>query len=907
LHTGEYDPALPLSLVRRQWAWVAGPPQYHDTLYPLRACEGYVNLDAYKEWTLDWPGSEATAHPCLGVNRQALEAVRDRLDTQPAGAVLRDQLFFEDSPARRAKLVAGLLRDCQWTSPYGVVRHGLKESWRSHFLWAVRAGWAIQADELFSSAELDPETRRAVRAQIAAFCQLMAEPDFNPRGSMVHLGNPNMPINRFMGLAFAAATIPDHPLAPAWLDVAGRYVGYKLAMNAAPGGAWSELISYYYASAPMLANGALMAAGAGQLDPATREVAAQVVEFTLKLLTPPDPRFGGRRLVPGFGHEGLLGNTGQNDGGAHFLTAAALLRDHAPERAAALAWAWDQMGRPAGNSFDTGFGDRTILHADLAERATPAVVRHALASAWLPGFGAVLRAHAGEADETYLAYRQGYLASHSDENQGDFVLYARGAPLTVMSLHGYPLHQHPDYIKLCQEFGWHSRVRFGEQANTGGWPGGGVRSQIHAHAFGDSLDYLRGEGDYGPQRWTRQIVLLKGRRPADPETIVFRDSFAPRDGRPAALERKWWYQRTLGTAEQIRPREDGFDYLSAFGPRLLVRFPRLSHVQIESRHANRPITLAKQQVDDPLTVTAVGPVAAGQDILACLTPLAADEAPPRLESPAEGVVKLTTREGTDYVFAAPGAPFAFRDGEVAFSGTAGAVRVFADEVHLIIAEGPAEVSCGNLTLRGDTPGTRVFRRDAAAPQVVAVPPLAHDITLRVAGATAVQRLGPGVTRHETANGFAVVFDAEAPFVFESDGLRFRGRRGELAVDRQAGTTRLTVVEGEEIGYGDLRAWGAAGPWEVVFSADRLEGRCAGLGRFLCVTRPAGLDRLPVYVLDGLSYAPGSEGDTLILPLLPGRHTFDLHASEQPPIFRTPQAWDGKPGILSGRAASAARQ
>ncbi len=898
LHTGEYDPERPLSFVRRQWAWVGGPPQYHDTLYPLRGYEGYVNLDAYKDWLLDWPGSTATAHPCLGVNREALEAIRSRLDTHPAGAVLRDQLFFEDSPARRAKLVAGLLRDCQWTAPHGVVRHGLRESWRSHFLWAVRAGWAIQADELFSSPELDPQARRAVQAQIAAFCHLMAEPDFNPRGSMAHLGNPNMPINRFMGLAFAAATIPEHPLAPVWLKVAGQYVGYKLAMNAAPGGAWSELVSYYYASAPMLANGALMAAGAGRLDPAIREVAAQVVEFTLKLMTPPDPRFGGRRIVPGFGHEGLLGNTGQNDGGAHVLTAAALLRDHAPERAAALAWAWNQMGRPAGNSFDTGFADRTLLHADLGEQATPEIVRQALASAWLPGFGAVLRSHAGEADETYLAYRQGYLASHSDENQGDFVLYARGVPLTVMSLHGYPLHQHPDYIELHKNFGWHSRVRFGEQANTGGWPGGGLISQVHAHAFGDSVDYLRGVGDYGPQRWTRQIALLKGRRPGDPETIVFRDSFVPLDGNPASLERKWWYQRTLGTAEQISPREDGFDYASAFGPRLLVRFPRLSQVQIESRHANRPITLAKQPVDDPLTVTAVGPIEPGRDLLVCLVPLAADEAPPQLESPAEGVVKVTTREGTDYVFLAPGGPFACRDGEVAFAGLAGAVRVFADEVHLVLAEGPGEVSFGGLTLRGAGPATRVFRRDAATPQVVELPPLEHDIDFRVDAATAVRQLGPGVTRHDTANGFAVVFEAEAPFVYESDGVRFRGRRGGFAVDRQAGTTRLTVVEGEEIGYGDLRAWGAAGPWEVVFSADRLAGRCAGLGRFLYVTRPAGLDRLPVYVLDGLPYAPGSADNTLILPLPAGAHSYELRALEQPPVFRSPPAWEGGLGTLS---------
>jgi len=74
----------------------------------------------------------------------------------------------------------------------------------------------------------------------------------NPRGSMTHLGNPNMPINRFCGLAWAAALIPDHPMAKTWLDAAAQYIRYKLAINTAPNGTWGELITYYAASAPHL-------------------------------------------------------------------------------------------------------------------------------------------------------------------------------------------------------------------------------------------------------------------------------------------------------------------------------------------------------------------------------------------------------------------------------------------------------------------------------------------------------------------------------------------------------------------------------------------------------------------------------------------------------------------------------
>lgn len=41
---------------------------------------------------------------------------------------------------------------------------------------------------------------------------------------------------------WAAALIPDHPMAQTWLDTAAKYVRYKLAMMTAPGGTWGELI-----------------------------------------------------------------------------------------------------------------------------------------------------------------------------------------------------------------------------------------------------------------------------------------------------------------------------------------------------------------------------------------------------------------------------------------------------------------------------------------------------------------------------------------------------------------------------------------------------------------------------------------------------------------------------------------
>ncbi|HOS44546.1 MAG TPA: hypothetical protein PK794_12700, partial [Armatimonadota bacterium] len=89
----------------------------------------------------------------------------------------------------------------------------------------------------------------------------------------------------------------------------------------------------------------------------------------------------------------------------------------------------------------------------------------------------------------------------------------------------------------------------------------------------------------------------------------------------------------------------------------------------------------------------------------------------------------------------------------------------------------------------------------------------------------------------------------------------------------------------------LRAWGCDGPYEVTFHPDRVTGRYAGLGRFLNLTQPPGLDRLPMYVLDGQTYAPGTAGRTAILPLMPGEHRFELTALPQPPVWRNWQAWE----------------
>lgn len=877
LHTGEFDPDFGLTGMRRLWCLVGGPFQYHDTLFPLRANEGFVNLDNYKDWNLAWSD-----------------------DTRAGGKLpVPPEAFSQYGPVRDFQLA--------FYGDGGII------TWYSHYRQSENMAWAVEMRKQLVDPTLSAERKGQLRAQLAAFCYMMSEPDFNTRASMSHQGNPNMPINRFFAFPFAAVLIPDHPLAKRWMDVSAAYDRYKLGMNTAPHGTWSELVTYYAASAPTLVHGALVAREANRLDPVTERLAAMPVEFTLKLLAPKDPRFGAR-LVPGFGHEGVLIFN-------QWLPGAALLRDSNPELAAAFAWAWDQQGRPMGWQHDNGFSELTAKQADLLEKVKPAVVQRELASTWLPGFGAVLRAHATDPNETYLGYRQGYLASHSDANQDDFTLYAKGAPLVPLSLFGYAISQQPEYIKVYNEFGWHSRVRFGKQSDFGGWPGGGPVSGVERHFFSDSLDYLRGIGDYGPvapgklnpetvlQRWTRQVLFLKGKSAAGPNYFVFRDSFHNLDGKLELLQQTWWYLRTLGAKEQVNATATDLNYTSEWGPRLNVHFLQPAQVAVESRQVQAEGPMYAYQarewrkthgmaastelmtVKETMTINAVGPLAPGQDVLVVLYPQGKDEAAPAYQPLADGAVKITTSEGADYVFASR-AGMHYAQGDVSFTGIAGAVRVYPTEVHLVIAEGAGTVSYQGFTLKSGVPVTKIVPLAEISNGVtVDVPAPKTTLTFALdANAGKIEQVTPGVRKQTLANGVAYEFAADTPFTFAQDDVTFTGARGGLVVDTKAGTVRAVLLDGEKIGYKALLANVASGPYDVTFYPDHITGSSEGPARFLHLTMPAGLVQLPALTINGVSYAPGTHGDLAIVPLDDGHFTFTLENRTQPPVFRSWQQW-----------------
>jgi hypothetical protein len=343
-----------------------------------------------------------------------------------------------------------------------------------------------------------------------------------------------------------------------------------------------------------------------------------------------------------------------------------------------------------------------------------------------------------------------------------------------------------------------------------------------------------------------------------------------------------------------------------------VRFLQPAEVKIESREASAqgpmygglakawqaagsPVVKKEHEtaatIEETLTISAAGPIAAGQDVLVAICPLAKDEAAPKVESLGDGVARIRTAEGTDYVFASPDG-LALKQGDVAFEGVAGAVRVYADEVHLIVAEGAGTVSYKGCTLKAGQPATKVVpMAEVAKGGTLEVP--AEKVGIAFAldeKAGAIEEVAPGVRRQKRAGGMAWEFKADRPLRFERDGIVFVGTRGGLVTDGEAGTVRLVMIEGERIACQGREAKECSGPYDLTFHKDKVVAVAEGPARFLMVTQPEGIVQMPCVNIGGVRYAPGTYDRWMIVPLLGGRFEFTLENLPQPPVLRSWQEW-----------------
>lgn len=726
----EHDPALPATHGRRVWALVLAPPAITSKDFQggdgvgnaVRITYGVVGLDRYKDYVLDWPDS--------GVKYPRVFTTPEWLAKPPQGDLPPIQ------PGRGRSLEQSIANIIGSIS----IHH--------HHTLGDFGGPVAAAEAALADPKLPPEERRQLRGRLALLCYLLTDPDVTSAGNGSHHGNPNMGVSRLSDRSNLAALVPDHPLHKTWAEYMGDFLAYKQGTCMAPEGAWLEYGASYHMHGYGKISRGLMGALADKVTAADRiyDYNRRDFDYFLNLLSPVDSRYGSR-TIPGTANSPV----GQSP---HYLQAMGNFGDRDPGFAANLRWAWEANGRM------TGGADAITIPAMI--RPSIAAASPRLTSRLYPGFGVVFRAHQGP-DETCLYLRSGYHWSHWGQDQGNLMLYAKGAVLLPPQPYQYGGPKDPAFPDK-------NFLRFGSPTND--LPHAWADSNILDARFGPSVDYAWHSTGYpdwwitpgaGPgwvsgerQRqlapglgqeegaftWDRQVMFLKSPRAKGPNYFVLRDSTAG-EGKVAS----WFNLSLLGRKGNVTIEKQKVALDTEWPTKLELVFTDRADPAFEMVEDDLPLGVGpynrggtsrdwvggkEQHVGLRLES---GP---GQEVAWVLYPRGEGEAAPTATRLAPGVTKVVTAEGTDYVFLATG-PLEYKGEGIEFAGLAGAVRVpTSGEPELVLLRG------SRLAFRGKS----VASPAAAEPQVTVedgkvrfVAPAAEYVKL-THGNVGVRGLGP---------------------------------------------------------------------------------------------------------------------------------------------------------------------
>ncbi len=741
----EHDPSLPVSTGRRVWALVlAKPTRLVDgygkkkTLgigYAVRDLYGMVGLDRYKDFVLEWPDKKVE-YPRVFITPKKADKYRKAVAANPKFPLLpwlKKYYWFTQDDAVAAKEVKEVHKQLHRNVDYIIKALSIH-----HHHTLAHYGEPIgHAESILSWPKLPAADRKQIRARLALLAYLLVEPDVTSAGNSSHHGNPNMGISRLMDRSNVAALIPDHPMHKQWSEYMASFMAYKTGSFMAPAGAWFE----YGASYHMHGYSKILRGMAGvfsdNASPSDLLWNYHRVDFDyyMNLLSPMDPRYGAR-TIPGMANA----TTGS---GPQFIQSMGLADDRDPAFAAEQYWAWIESGK-----FVKG-ADAVTLFAMARPWIKPKAPK--LTSRSYPGFGVVFRAHQGQ-DETCLYLRSGYLWSHWSQDQGNLLLYSKGAVLLPPQPYQYG-------GPKDKSFPDKNFMRFG--APTNDLPHDWADSNILDTAFGPTVDYAWSSTGYpdwfinpgsrprwnGPRKlvegmnqkegaftWNRQVMFLKGKTAKSPNYFVIRDTTTG-EGRLAS----WFNLNFLGTKEHVKvngakvtvdsewPTDLNVLFLDRKDPKPEIHEnpTRLSpdyNYKLVGKKAGVPISRDwVTQKGQPATakVNKWGQAKfgggierqvqlrvqskPGQEVAWVLYPRGAGETAPKAKQLAPGVTKVTTSESTDYVFLAP-KPLTYKGEGVEFAGLAGAVRVRQNgKVTLVLSGGPGKVGYKGTVVEGAAP------------------------------------------------------------------------------------------------------------------------------------------------------------------------------------------------------------
>lgn len=488
------------------------------TIRRFQVKHGETPLDKVKDWTLEWDMPSDVHNPRLYYTPESIarmkatypklpQDVQDLLKRDPATlALLTDsgdglKKAFQDGAAR-------LRVSCEAFLKGG---HNTIDSYTHRFQEIVRHAAPILDIGLAGRSVSGEERKRALA--IAAFLAYkISDPDYWAyRAYGGGPSNPNMMGIATNALAMCAALCPGHPRQGEWLKLCERLVCADILMSTGPAGAWLESPGYQGAGNTPINMTVLILKNAGIADLVKHPIFGKrlmaVSRYFANLLTPPDPRFDGKRMPMALGDNVPYFNNMYT-----YLAHAGM--EAFPEEAGNAIWCWEQMGRPSSRCalmlLNEHVMDGTIKPLPIAGQ-----------SVRFPGFGVMLRHGFGTKHETFMTYRQndfGY--GHYDHDQGSFSLFAKGAPLCLDWMdyspgevqHHNRVDYHPDIVPWLvpppDEVVFHAEADY-VRSHEAGLPEGSVTRTMPKGAKAD---------------WQRQIIFVKDTEdPGDATYLVFRD------------------------------------------------------------------------------------------------------------------------------------------------------------------------------------------------------------------------------------------------------------------------------------------------------------------------------------------------------------------------------------------------
>jgi hypothetical protein len=738
-------------------------------------------------------------------------------------------------------------------------------------------------ESVLSWPDLPSADRAQIRARLALLTYLLTDPDVTSAGDGSHHGCPNMGVSRLSDRPNVVALIPDHPQFKAWSDYVGMFTAYKMGTFMAPEGGWFEYGASYHMHGYGKIERGLMGNFSSKVPQADQMWAYNRVDFDyfLNLLSPVDPRYGSR-TIPGMANSPV----GQSP---HYLQAMGTVAGKDPEFAANLHWAWDNNGRMVGTGADS------VTIPAMARPEIPAK-EPKLTSRIYPGFGVIFRAHQGP-DETCLYLRSGYLWSHWTEDQGNLVLYSKGAVLLPPQPYQYG-------GPKDKTFPDKNFIRFGSPANDS--PHAWVDSNILDAHFGPSVDYAWSSSGYpdwfinpgsrpgfgkprdlvaglnqkeGAFTWDRQIAFLKGATGKSPNYFVVRDSM-----NGAGKLASWFNLTLLGRKENVKIEGGKVALDTEWPTKLDLLFTNPDKPAFELAEDNLTLAvgsytryagdLTEGKVPSRDWVGADGkPKAVGNDMVKdfkdtkeqhvslrlqsapgegvawVLYPRGEGEAAPTATPLAPGVTKVVTSEGTDYVFLST-TPIKYAGEGVEFEGSAGAVRVAKDgKATLVLSAGPGKAGYKGAVIESAEP----FEKIVAAGQKAETIPASQWS----------------------------VGKAEQAVTVEGDKVRFV-ESGKKYVELTNGNVGVRGV----------------GPFDLTFTPEGITGEVDGDIRTIVTTWPEKIIR-PGYLMDGVRWYAGFSDEhsfikgtktpqfAIAMGLSAGKHTVKINEWEWPALPQTP--------------------